>query len=72
MSIEMYSSVTNVGTRLRERRLAMGLTQRQLETESGISRHEVSRYEGGRRTPRLQTIARLARALGVSVDDLLG
>ena len=46
---------------LRKRR---GLSQRQLSAKSGIQQAEISRIEGGRANPTLETISVLARSLG--------
>lgn len=60
------------GTRLRESRLAAGLSQSELEELSGIPKARLSRYENGHVEPSIQTLARLARALNVSEASLLG
>ena len=49
---------------LRRRR---GLTQRQLAATSGIQQSEISRIEGGRANPTLQTLSALARCLGAEL-----
>ena len=60
------------GNRLRETRLAAGLSQSELEEISGIPKARLSRYENGHVEPSIQTLARLARALDVSEASLLG
>ena len=55
--------------RLRTRR---GLTQEQLAVNVGLSRTFVTRLELGQYDPTLSTLVRLAKALRVSVTDLLG
>jgi transcriptional regulator with XRE-family HTH domain len=60
------------GTRLREARLAAGLSQSELEELSGIPKARLSRYENGHVEPSIQTLNRLARALNVSEASLLG
>ena len=60
------------GTRLREARLAAGLSQSELEDLSGIPKARLSRYENGHVEPSIQTLNRLARALNVSEASLLG
>ena len=59
------------GHRLREARLAAGLSQSELEELSGIPKASLSRYENGHVEPSIQTLARLARALNVSEASLL-
>lgn len=60
------------GKRLREARLANGLSQSELEELSGIPKARLSRYENGHVEPSIQTLNRLARALNVSEASLLG
>ena len=60
------------GHRLREARLAAGLSQSELEELSGIPKARLSRYENGHVEPSIQTLNRLARALNVSEASLLG
>jgi transcriptional regulator with XRE-family HTH domain len=54
--------------KLRELRVAAGLTQQQLADHSRHSLPTVRSYEQGHREPLLSTAFRLARALGVSVE----
>jgi transcriptional regulator with XRE-family HTH domain len=58
--------------RLRTLREARGWTQAQLAERAGLTREYVGRLEGGRQDPRLSVVRRLAKALGVTVNDLLG
>lgn len=60
------------GQRLREARVAAGLSQSELEDISGIPKARLSRYENGHVEPSIQTLARLSRALSVSEATLLG
>ena len=60
------------GQRLRESRVAAGLSQSELEDISGIPKARLSRYENGHVEPSIQTLARLSRALNVSEASLLG
>ena len=48
-----------------------GLTQAVLAERAGLSRLYVSQLERGARRPSLDAVERLARALGLRVDDLL-
>ncbi len=65
------SMATQIGGRVRELRQERGLTTYELAKRSGILRPNISRIEGGRHVPNVDTLDRLARALGVSVADLL-
>jgi DNA-binding XRE family transcriptional regulator len=60
-----------LGQRLRELRLAAGLTQAELARRTGIHRPNIARVEAGRHTPSLETLARLAQAIGVSTTRVL-
>jgi DNA-binding XRE family transcriptional regulator len=57
-----------IGSRLLERRLAAGMTQRELARVSGVGQAEISRIEGGQSNPTVQTLHALGRPLGVVLD----
>ena len=59
------------GQRLKNYRKAKGLTQQELAEKIGVSDKTVSRWESDGGYPDVPTLAPLARALGVTVDDLL-
>jgi DNA-binding XRE family transcriptional regulator len=48
-----------------------GLTQEELTKRAGIGRVTLSRLESGDHSPRYRILVALAKALGVSVTDLL-
>ncbi|MEU1526929.1 helix-turn-helix transcriptional regulator [Nocardia rhamnosiphila] len=56
---------------LRRFRTARGWSQTKLAEVSGIDQRQISRYEVGQE-PGLSTAAKLAFALGVSLDELAG
>ena len=61
--------------RLEELRKRRGWTQYQLAQMSGVPRQVIARLESGTRQSENMTVGvarRLARALGVSVDHLIG
>jgi DNA-binding XRE family transcriptional regulator len=60
-----------LGKRIRELRLEAGLTQAELARRTGIHRPNIARVEAGRHTPSLETIARLATAIGVPTTRVL-
>jgi len=49
----------------------MGLSQEALGASCDLHRTEISLLERGKREPRLSTIVRLARGLGIEPRDLL-
>lgn len=60
-----------LGARLRALRLSAGLTQAELARRTGIHRPNIARVEAGRHTPSLETLARLAHAIGVPTTRVL-
>jgi transcriptional regulator with XRE-family HTH domain len=61
--------MTTVGERIRQRRLALGLSQRELASE-GVTYAYISRLEANTRQPSMKALRRLAPKLGVSTHWL--
>ena len=61
----------NLATSIRSLRLRNGLSQRQLAGRMAVPRTYVSKIENEKATPTLSSLERLARALEVTVPDLL-
>jgi len=61
----------DLGRRLKHARQKAGLTQAKLAALTGIQRPNIARIESGRHRPSLDTIDRIAQALGMSVADLV-
>ena len=59
------------GERLRALRIAKGMSQEQLADAAGLHRTHVSLIERNRRSIRLESLERLARALGIEPADLV-
>lgn len=59
-----------VENRLRQRRQALGLSQKQLAAMAGITRQAVSAVEGNQYSPATSVSLQLARALKCRVEDL--
>ncbi|MEA4815962.1 MAG: helix-turn-helix transcriptional regulator [Lachnospiraceae bacterium] len=61
----------NVGERIKEIRTAKKLKQSDIAEEAGISRIAIGNYERGERQPTIEIAVRIAKALGVSISDLV-
>ena len=57
---------------LKEARLKSGLSQKDLSENIGGAKSTYSLYESGKREPNVDTIKKIASALNVSADMLLG
>ena len=63
-------NLPSLGNRLCEHRKTKGWSQRQLARRAGLRADRLSRLEQGATEPRLEEIAKLARALGMGLEDL--
>ena len=59
-------------SRLDQARKEKGLTQRELANRVGVTEVSMSRYVNGARVPKGPIVVNIAKALGVSVDYLVG
>lgn len=57
--------------KLKEMRKEKGLTQSKLSLKSGVDRSQISDIESNRVKPRMDTLERLAAALGCEPRDLM-
>lgn len=65
-------SSTTLGQRLREWRLAQGLTQGELAERAGLDQSSISAIETGRiQHPRIDYLHRLASTLGIGQTEML-
>jgi transcriptional regulator with XRE-family HTH domain len=62
----------DMGQRLQQLRQAKGLSQTQLALAAGVPVGSLRNWERGRRVPLLDAAARIAVALGISLDTLAG
>jgi transcriptional regulator with XRE-family HTH domain len=61
-----------IGKELRAARLTAGMTQETLASKAKLDRSYVSQLERGLKSPTLDTLMRLCKALGVSAAELIG
>ena len=59
-----------LGSRVRVWRIHFNLTQGELEARAGLAHNAVSRIEKEEVSPRLETVEKLAGAMGVSIEQL--
>lgn len=55
------------GEKIRAARKRQGMTQKQLGERSGIAEPTIRKYELGKLNPKRETLAKISRALGVTV-----
>jgi transcriptional regulator with XRE-family HTH domain len=67
----MLEESTRLGLNLKKIRTKKGISQGDIAKELGVSRGFISTIENGKTNPTLATIAKLAKAVGVSVNELL-
>ena len=63
--------LVTLGRSLRAVRVERGMSQEELHMETGVHRNYIGGIERAERNPTVTTVAKLANALGVSVDSLL-
>lgn len=61
-----------IGSRLEDTRKARGLSRADLAAAAGINIKTLGMYERGDRSPDLETLAQICRALDVSADFIIG
>lgn len=60
-----------IGKRLRDARVAKGMTQEELAERAGLSPNHISVIERGIKSPQLDSFVSVCNALGVSADTVL-
>src|SRR3954447_16450120 len=63
--------VARFGVRLRELRLARGMSQAELARQAEVTTNYISRLEAGRAAPGIDLVARFCTALGVAIAALV-
>jgi transcriptional regulator with XRE-family HTH domain len=62
---------SNIGSHIMAERVGRGLTQQQLADVVGVTRASICRYESGKRTPKIDTLQKIAKALDVDWTELV-
>ncbi|QVW35342.1 helix-turn-helix transcriptional regulator [Geobacter sulfurreducens] len=68
----MADFYTELGARIRSKREALGLNQRELAAKLGVQPPAITMYEHGKRSPSLELFFKLAQEIGSTTDYLLG
>lgn len=61
----------SVAKKIRNFRNIKGITQGELARETDLSRNTIVNFETERRDPRVRDLRKIARALGVPIEQLL-
>ncbi len=61
----------SIGSRIRDRRIELKLTQAELARALGLTPQHISVIEQDKRAPSLSSLAKLAEELGVTVDYII-
>jgi len=60
-----------IGTRVKEARILMGISQEQLSWDTNLSASYISLIETGKKKPSLGSLLRISNTLGITIDELL-
>lgn len=71
MSETSQERIMTIASNLKRIRVAKKLTQKEVWEAAGIGKSSLTAYEAGRSDPTGDTIVKLAKALGVTTDELL-
>lgn len=72
MSKPVVISGETIGKRIKAFRLARGMTQKELGAQMGVDQSTVRKYEAGKLNPKIETVKKIADALGLDMNDLYG
>lgn len=61
----------SLGENIRERRETVGMTQTTLAGAAGVTLGAINQFEANIRIPNAYTFAAMAKALGVTMDELM-
>jgi len=65
------SEIQRFAKNMKKLREAKGMSQGDIHRATGIDRAYISNLEAGKQNPTLETIGKIAEALGVSANNLL-
>jgi DNA-binding XRE family transcriptional regulator len=68
----MSKEISTIAKNIKKYRAKMGISQDKLSKLAGITLHTITKIESGATPdPRIETMAKIAKGLSVSIDDLM-
>ncbi|HOL61905.1 MAG TPA: helix-turn-helix transcriptional regulator [Elusimicrobiales bacterium] len=68
----MLKDISIIAKNIKKYREKKGISQDKLSKLAGVTLHTITKIESGATPdPRIETVKKIAQALGVSVDDLI-
>ena len=68
----MLKEISIIAKNIKKYRTKLGISQDNLSKLAGITLHTITKIESGATPdPRIETVKKIADALGVSIDDLM-
>lgn len=68
----MSKTKSTIGKNIKKYREKLGISQDKLSKLAGITLHTITKIESGATPdPRIETVKKIAKALNVSLDDLI-
>lgn len=67
----MKNILIEFGNKVKQYRIAQGLTQQELADKSGLHKNYIGMVERGERNPSLKNIETLALTFGISISELM-
>jgi len=68
----MPKEMSTIAKNIKKYRAKLGISQDKLSKLAGITLHTITKIESGATPdPRIETVKKIADALGVSIDDLI-
>lgn len=63
---------SSISERIKQKRIAVGMTQKELAQKIGVPYQTLQFWENGKRKPKIENILKISDALGVSVGEIYG
>ncbi|MBU4274785.1 helix-turn-helix domain-containing protein [Patescibacteria group bacterium] len=68
----MSKEISTIAKNIKKYRAKLGISQDKLSKLASITLHTITKIESGSTpNPTIETMAKIAKALGVSIDDLM-